>query len=333
MPYTLTRPRLWYERGGAGEPLLLITGFAISAAVFEPVLPLYLRHFDCIYFDNRSSGRSDASGWPASVPQFAGDAARLLDELGVGSAHVYGVSMGGMIAQELAIRFPEKVRGLVLGGTTPGGPRAARPALGELLALLGQAGGALRQPGRPWLGAMLFSPRFRREQPDRVRELLAYFARHRASARGLAAHWWATVYHDTVSRLHLIDAPTLVMHGECDAMSPLRNARLLADEIPDAELAIVSRAGHAYALERPEESLELLLDWLRRRGAIEAGRPRTGLTARAEPLTRSLGLPVGALRTGASLLRVRRRRIGGAVTTQTQEEEGDADVALDRRAA
>ncbi len=326
MPYALKRPRLWYERRGSGEPLLLITGFAISAAVFEPVRPLYERHFDCVVYDNRGVGRSGRSPWPASIPQFAGDAVRLLDALGLDSAHVYGASMGGMIAQELAIRFPERVRGLVLAGTTPGGPRAVRPALGELAALLGRAVGALREPGRPWLGAMLFSESFRREQPERVRELLAYFALHRASAWGVNAHWWATVYHDTVSRLACIQAPTLVMHGERDAMSPIGNARMLAERIPDAELAIVPGAGHAFALERPEESLSAAA-----RLAAAASRPiaagscAPGLAARAEPVTRALGLPVGALRTGVSLLALRHN--------VRARSEGNKDVASNRRAA
>jgi pimeloyl-ACP methyl ester carboxylesterase len=328
MPYALKRPRLWYERRGNGEPLLLITGFAISAAVFEPVRPLYERHFECVAYDNRGAGRSGRSPWPASIPQFAGDAVRLLDALGLDSAHVYGASMGGMIAQELAIRFPERVRGLVLAGTTPGGPRAARPALGELAALLGHALATLREPGRPWLGAMLFSESFRREQPERVRELLAYFALHRASAWGVNAHWWATVYHDTVSRLPRIQAPTLVMHGEHDAMSPVANALILAARIPDAELAIVPGAGHAFALERPEQSLSLLLDWLRRRGAIAAGAAPAGLGARAEPVTRALGLPIGALRTGASLLGLRHN-----VRARSDSNEGAKDVAAKRRAA
>jgi pimeloyl-ACP methyl ester carboxylesterase len=328
MPYALKRPRLWYERQGTGEPLLLITGFAISAAVFEPVRPLYERHFDCVVYDNRGAGRSGRSPWPASIPQFAGDAVRLLDALGIDSAHVYGASMGGMIAQELAIRFPQRVRGLVLAGTTPGGPRAVRPALGELAALLGHTVGALREPGRPWLGAMLFSESFRREQPERVRELLAYFALHRASVRGVNAHWWATVYHDTVSRLQCIRAPTLVMHGEHDAMSPIGNARMLAERIQDAELAIVPGAGHAFALERPEQSLSLVLDWLRRRSPIVAGAAHAGLGARAEPVTRALGLPVGALRTGVSLLALRH-----SVRARSESDEGGNDVATNQRAA
>ena len=294
--------RLFYERHGSGEPLLLITGFTISSAVFEPVLDLYGRRFECIVYDNRGAGRSGAPARPTSMPELAADAAGLLRETGIGSAHVCGLSMGGMIAQEFAIRFPERVRGLVLGGTTPGGPRAARPALGELGALAGGAAGGYsgRRDGA-WLGKWLFSDEFRREQPDRARELLRNFARHRPTPQGIWAHLWASVYHDTMSRLHCIQAPTLVMHGERDAMAPISNARLLAERIPDAELAIVPGAGHAYLLERPEASFELLAQWLDRRGPIAAGEPRRGVAARAEPLTRAFGLPIGAARTGASL--------------------------------
>ena len=104
------------------------------------------------------------------------------------------------------------------------------------------------------------------------------------------------------------------MHGERDAMAPISNARLLADEIPDAELAIVPGSGHAFLLERPEASLELLTDWLDARSPIAAGAPRTGVAARAEPLTRALGLPIGAARTGASL--------AGAMTARLRRESG-----------
>jgi 3-oxoadipate enol-lactonase len=269
--------------------------------VFEPVLELYGGRFDCITYDNRGSGRSGAPLRPTSMAELAADAAGLLREIGVESAHVCGLSMGGMIAQELAIRFPERVRGLVLGGTTPGGPRAARPTLRELSALGGAAAGGWRDGRRSWLGDWLFSERFRREQPERARELLRHFGRHRATPQGVWAHWWASVYHDTLSRLHCIQAPTLVMHGEQDAMAPISNARLLAERIPDAELCIVPGAGHAYMPERPEESFDALTSWLDRRAPITAGAPRSGAAARAEPVTRALALPIGAVRTGASL--------------------------------
>src|SRR3954453_9486988 len=162
--------RLYFERHGRGEPLLLITGFTISSAVFEPVLDLYTPRLECIVFDNRGSGRSSAP-LLTSMPELAADAAGLLRALGLDSAHVYGLSMGGMIAQELAIRFPERVRGLVLGGTTPGGPRAARPTRRELRALGAAAATGRHDSERSWLAGWLFSDDFRREQPERVREL------------------------------------------------------------------------------------------------------------------------------------------------------------------
>jgi len=309
VPFAHGGPRLHYERRGVGEPLLWITGFTISAAIFDPVLPLYTDRFDCITYDNRGAGRSATPLRPTSMPELAADAARVLDAANLDSAHVYGVSMGGMIAQELAIRFPERVRGLVIGGSTPGGPLAARPKARELMALGTGVLGDLRAPGRPWLAAALFSPEFRREHPERVRELLQFFAAHRARPHGAASHWWASVYHDTVSRLGAIQAPTLVMHGERDAMAPLANAGLLARRIPDAELSIVPRAGHAYLLERPELARDLLTDWLDRRTPIGPGKARTGIAARAEPLTRAAGLPIGALRTGRSLVGLARRNL------------------------
>jgi hypothetical protein len=100
------------------------------------------------------------------------------------------------------------------------------------------------------------------------------------------------------------------MHGSEDAMAPPANARLLADRIPDAELAMVEGAGHAYALEAPEVSSRMFLEWLERRSPIGPGRPRTGLAARVEPLTRAFGLPLGAMRTGRSLAELAARRLG-----------------------
>src|SRR5207253_744247 len=123
---------------------------------------LYSERFDCITYDNRGSGRSGAPLRPTSIPELAADAAALMDAAEIPSAHVYGISMGGMIAQELALRFPDRVRGLILGCTSPGGPLAARPSLQALRRLAAPSAGELIDP-RGWLAALLFSPAFRRQ--------------------------------------------------------------------------------------------------------------------------------------------------------------------------
>jgi 3-oxoadipate enol-lactonase len=250
---------LYYERHGAGDPLLLITGWTISAAVFEPVLDLYAEHFECIVYDHRGAARSSGSP-PATMGGLADSTARLLTELRIPRVLVYGLSMGGMVAQELALRHPARVRGLVLGGTTPGGPFSPRLGPREVFSIArgGLAERGIRAP-------LLFSSEFRREQPERVRELVRHFKLHRSSAKAIAAQTLASARFDTLSRLGRLHTPTLVVHGERDRLVPLAASRLLAARIPDAELAVVPGTGHAYALEAPQESLELLLGWVERR--------------------------------------------------------------------
>jgi 3-oxoadipate enol-lactonase len=260
MPYADVRgARLYYERHGSGDPLLLITGWTISGAVFEPLVPLYEGHFDVILYDHRGSARSRGVS-PTTAAGFAADAAGLLKALGVPCALAYGLSMGGMVAQELALRHPARVHGLVLGGTSPGGPFAPRLGLRDMWAI---ARGSVAERGLR--APLLFSPEFRREQPERVTELLRHFSAHRSSAATIVAQTGASAMFTTMGRLDRLRAPTLVMHGERDRLVPPAASELLASRIPGAELAVVRGAGHAYALERPQESLDLLLDWRARR--------------------------------------------------------------------
>jgi 3-oxoadipate enol-lactonase len=300
MTLTASAPRLFYEDRGEGDPLLLFTGFSISSAVFDPLADAYGRHFRCLTFDYRGTGRSARWLGVPSMAMLAADGLRVLDAAGVQSAHVYGISMGGMVAQEFAIRFPHRVRGLILAGTSAGGPLAARPSPRRIANVARRVGGGTIRHGRPWLAPALFSDAFAAREPERARALQRYFELHRAPLAASAGQLLASVYHDRARDLHRIRAPTLILHGALDAISPVANARRLAAGIPDSELQLIAGTGHAFPLEAPEPSLRALLEWLARRPDLTAGRPPSAFAAAAERAGRPLALPGGMLRTGAS---------------------------------
>jgi 3-oxoadipate enol-lactonase len=307
MSLTASAPRLFYEDRGDGEPLLLFTGFSISSAVFEPLADSYGRHFRCLTFDYRGTGRSERWIGVPSMAALAADGVRVLDAVGVRSAHVYGVSMGGMVAQEFAIRFPHRVRGLILAGTSPGGPLAARPRPRRLAAVAWRVGVGTLRRGRPWLAPALFSESFAEREPERAQELQRYFQLHPAPLAASAGQLLASVYHDRARQLDRIRAPTLILHGELDAIAPIANARQLADGIPDSELQMIAGAGHAFPLEAPEASLRAVLEWLARRPDVAVGPPPSAIAAAVERLGRPVALPAGMLRTGSSAVVALRR--------------------------
>ncbi len=196
----------------------------------------------------RGSGGSDGPEGPVTIRTFVEDTVAVLDELGIDRAHVYGHSLGGMVAQELALERPERVRSLVLGATHPGGPHAVRP----------------RTPvpkDRPELA--LYAPAFVAQHPEHVREdLRAQAATRRPGAGRL--QWQAIQGFDAFDRLPELAAPTLVLHGTEDRLVDPANARLLAARIPDAELVLLEGAGHRYQSERPERADRVVLDFVGR---------------------------------------------------------------------
>jgi pimeloyl-ACP methyl ester carboxylesterase len=307
MSLSTSAPRLFYEDRGRGDPLLLFAGFSVSSAVFEPLADSYGQHFRCLTFDYRGTGRSARWIGVPSMATLAADGLRVLDAVGLPSAHVYGVSMGGMVAQEFAIRFPHRVRGLILAGTSPGGPLAARPSPRRIAVVARRVGGGTLRGRRPWLAPALFSETFVAREPAHAQELQRYFQLYRAPLAASAGQLLASVYHDRARQLHRIRAPTLVLHGEFDAISPVANARQLAAGIPDSELQLIAGAGHAFPLEAPEPSLRAVLEWLARRPDIAVGPPPSAFAAAVERVGRPLALPGGMLRTGSSAVVVMRR--------------------------
>ena len=207
---------MYYEIKGEGEPLLMIMGASGTTALWGSTIPIMSREYKVIAFDNRGIGYSEAPEVPFTIKTMADDAAGLLDALGIDSAHVMGISMGGMITQELALNHPEKVVSLILGCTIYGGPNA--PMADEVMALRDQVGAIPQEDLAKMLPALLYTPEFIESNPKAVQETIGWVMEKPIPG-------WVRVYqadaafaHDTYDRLPQIKAPTLVTCGEKDVM-------------------------------------------------------------------------------------------------------------------
>ncbi|MDX6686195.1 MAG: hypothetical protein QOF86_2323 [Baekduia sp.] len=271
MALTAAQPKLYFEDRGAGDPLLVITGFAVSCAVLEPLVDLYGTRLRCITYDHPGSGRSSKRSFPFSTARLAAGAIRVLDELGIEAAHVAGLSMGGIVAQELALRHPHRVRGLILMSTSSGGLLKPADPRRVVAATASIVRGSLRRR-RLWLGPAVFSPEFLEREPDRAEALLGSVTNHPAAPWGIAGQLCATGLHNRARDLHRIRAPALVLHGERDILVPVSNAHRLAEGIPDADLHVFPGVGHAFEYERLDETFAVICDWLDRRKPVDSAR-------------------------------------------------------------
>jgi 3-oxoadipate enol-lactonase len=246
--------RLHVEEHGAGAvPLLLIQGLGYAVWAWRDQLPAFGARRRTIAFDNRGAGRSSKEPGPFSMEQFAGDAISVLDALGVRSAHVLGVSMGGFIAQLVALRAPERIRSLVLVGTGPGGPEHERVPGETVKAWLANAGLPPAEYARRTMH-LSFSPGWSERHPERYEALLAARLEHPTPADcWLAQFDAANRFLDTGAPVEEIAGPVLVVHGDADRVVPVSNGRLLARRIAGAELILLPGRGHVVQLESPDE--------------------------------------------------------------------------------
>jgi 3-oxoadipate enol-lactonase len=239
-----------YERAGSGSPLLLIMGLGMTATGWWRTVPVLAGDFTVLSFDNRGVGRSSRPRGPYTCEQMAGDAIAVLDAAGLESAHVYGVSLGGMVAQELALRWPERVRGLVLAATTPGGARAVAPDRATLAFF--HRRGEMPAEEAVWASVPYnYGTRTRTSHGDRIAADIAERLRFPIEREPYLAQLAAALGHDSFERLARISAPTLVVHGTGDRMVAPANARLLARRIAGAQLQLWKEAGHLYFTDEP----------------------------------------------------------------------------------
>ncbi len=267
---------IYYEVRGRGEPLVLIMGLGAHTKGWDMQVPAFSREFRVVAFDNRGAGHSDKPAMHYTIPLFADDTAGLMDALGIEAAHVYGQSMGGLIAQELALRHPERVRTLVLGSTLCGGRDSVAPAtehISRLVALNGMDPVEAAEKGLP----LLYSEEFIAQKREELIQRSLAEAHLRPPPDAFSRQMLAAMHHTTCDRLSQIRCPTLVIAGSDDKIVPAANSRILAERIPGARLVVLPKAGHGYLVECAEESNAVVLDFLRAGGRpfdSAQGRPR-----------------------------------------------------------
>jgi pimeloyl-ACP methyl ester carboxylesterase len=261
----------WHERGpvepGApGEPVLMIMGLGASSRLWFRLVPWIERRHRAILFDNRGTGDSPSVRARLTMAGMAADAVAVLDEAGIGSAHVIGASMGGMIAQHVALDHRDRVRSLVLACTTPGGRSGLPPwrlmAASALRPLFGS------RRAFPLVAPLLYARKTRAERPDRLRGDLDRRIEDNTSPITLYAQMAAIAGHDTRGRLgELAALPTLVVHGLEDSLVPPERGRELAGLIPGAHLELIPECGHLLATDAEDQTATAILAHLERAAA------------------------------------------------------------------
>ena len=239
------------ESTGAGAPVLLVMGLGMNATGWWRTVPILAdAGLRVLAFDNRGVGRSDRAPGPYTTAEMADDAVAVLNAAGADRAHIYGISLGGMIAQEIALGHPGRVDRLVLGATTPGGARAIA-ADANTLAFF-QRRGQMPAEEAVWASVPYnYAARTRAEHGDLIAQDIRQRLRFPIETAPYAAQLAAALGHDAHDRLASIAAPTLVVHGTEDVMVPPANGRLLADLIPGAQLVELAGAAHLYPTDDP----------------------------------------------------------------------------------
>lgn len=252
---------LYYEIHGTGHPLLLIQGLGYPSEMWFSQVPIFSQEFSTIIFDNRGSGRSEKPNEEYSIRQMAEDAVALLNQLAVSSAHIVGVSMGGLVAQELAISFPKKVTKLVLLSSHFGtGYWEITQTLWEKI--LSTSTGDIQEVIREKL-RFAIAPEFYQNQAEIINRIIKIRCVNPQPVYAFMRQFEASRQFDAKERVRQISAPTFVISGTEDQIVPIVLARRLAKQIPNARFQEIKGAAHLAFIEKADEVNRIILDFLR----------------------------------------------------------------------
>jgi pimeloyl-ACP methyl ester carboxylesterase len=249
---------IYWDEQGHGAPVLLIMGLSYPSYMWHRTRPVLAANYQTIALDNRGIGRSDVPPGPYSIALMASDVAAVLDAAGIESSHLFGVSMGGMIAQEFALQYPKRVRSLILGCTAAGGPTAVR-AEPDAAQMLMARGKMTPEQAAEAAVPFIYDPATPRERID---EDLAIRRPWFPRAEAYTAQLQGIIAWESYSRLSGIAAPTLVIHGESDRLVPPDNGKLIAERIPGARLVMIPHASHLFLTDQTEVSHHAILEFL-----------------------------------------------------------------------
>jgi 3-oxoadipate enol-lactonase len=252
---------LAYELRGSGPPLAMIHGAQGDQTMFADLASRFAGNFRVLTFDQRGSGLSEKPHTSYTIGLLADDTAALMDHVGLSAAHVIGVSMGGTIAQELVLRHPAMVHSLILGCTTPGGPKAIRIGGSAFAAAYSTQAVSAEERGRA-LAEAAFTKAYIEQHPEIIPAMIEARRQRPLDPVALERRMKAVLGHDAYDRLPQISCPTLVITGKDDALVAWQNSQLLAERIPGARLVLLEPAGHCFWLEQPEQSREAMVQFL-----------------------------------------------------------------------
>ncbi|MCX5991565.1 MAG: alpha/beta hydrolase [Chloroflexi bacterium] len=252
---------MYYEVHGKGEPLLLIMGLGTDLTGWMFQIPEFSKKYQVIAFDNRGVGRTDAPDEPYSIKMMADDTVWLMDALGINRAHILGLSMGGMIAQELAIKYPERVKSLVLATTSAGNYPFSDHTVGAWAAA--KTEGVSPRTYFRLIFPFIFTDKLF-ENSGIVEMALDTMAAapYLQPAHALAHQVTAATEHNALGRLSHIVAPTLVLVGKQDILLPVKLSKELATGIDKAKLVVLEGGGHAFNVEIRDKFNQAVLDFL-----------------------------------------------------------------------
>ena len=256
--------KVHYDVYGDGDPILMIMGLGASSAAWDPALVQALaRSYGVITFDNRGTGQSDKPDAPYSIQMFADDAAGLLDNLNIPQAHIFGVSMGGMIAQEFALRHPQRVATLTLGCTTAGGANSVPPPPESLKVLTAPREGVPADEVIRRAQPLSYTAGFIASHRNELEAAIERILKHPTPPFAFQRQLEATYTLQTWDRLPQIKAPTLVVTGAEDVLIPAKNSELIASRIQGAKLHIIPGVGHGFMHEGKDAFLKAYLPFLK----------------------------------------------------------------------